>query len=443
MGGVVHNAAQQFQRKKPARETITKRAVDAMRPGDIIADDEVRGFVIRCLPSGTRTYGFRYVNAAGKQRWLPLGLHGSVTPDGARRAARKAAGQVADGRDPVAEKGAIRARAKADIAETLKAVGEDYLIKKCGMRRDGRGKPFYEGDLRTADQRRDIFERLVWPTLGMRSIGAIRRSEIARLLDTVEEQNGPRQADLVLAYLSALFNWYASRSDDFRSPLVRGMARTKPRERARTRVLDDQEIRDLWQAIDEGADQLPACYPRYVRTLLLTALRRREASNGSWTEITGEVWTIPGARMKGKLDHVVALPPAVLALIGVRPKNVKAAPYIFSTTGGARPFSGYSKGKAQLDRLITAIRKKDGRPAMAPWTHHDLRRTAKTLMARAGVRPDISERVLAHVITGVEGVYDRFEYVEEKRDALERLAALVERIVHPPAANVVDIREAV
>lgn len=436
----MHGATQQSERKKPTRGAITKRTVDAMQPGDIIADDEVRGFVVRCLPSGTRTYGFRYVNAAGRQRWLPLGLHGSVTPDGARRGARKAAGQVADGKDPVAERGAARTRAKADAAETLKAVGEDYLVKRCGMRRDESGKPFYESDLRTADQRRDIFERLVWPTLGAHSIGAIRRSEIAKLLDTVEEENGPRQADLVLAYLSALFNWYASRSDEFRSPIVRGMARTRPRERARTRVLDDQEIRDLWQAIDEGADQLPDCYPRYVRTLLLTALRRREASNGSWAEVSGEVWTIPATRMKNKLDHVVPLSPAVLVLIGIKPKNVRAAPYIFSTTGGARPFSGYSKGKAQLDKLISAIRKKGGRPVMAPWTHHDLRRTAKTLMARAGVRPDISERVLSHVITGVEGVYDRFDYFEEKRDALERLAALVERIVNPPAANVVEMR---
>lgn len=76
---------------------------------------------------------------------------------------------------------------------------------------------------------------------------------------------------------------------------------------------------------------------------------------------------------------------------------------------------------------------------MPAWVLHDLRRTAKSLMARAGVRPDISERVLGHVIGGVEGVYDRHTYRDEKADALKRLAALIDSIVNPPAANVIPI----
>jgi hypothetical protein len=84
--------------KKPQRKTVTKRAVDALKPGTMIADDEVRGFVARRLPSGTVTYGYRYMNADGAQRWLPLGLHGKLTPDNARTLAKKAAGQVATAR---------------------------------------------------------------------------------------------------------------------------------------------------------------------------------------------------------------------------------------------------------------------------------------------------------------------------------------------------------
>ena len=75
------------------------------------------------------------------------------------------------------------------------------------------------------------------------------------------------------------------------------------------------------------------------------------------------------------------------------------------------------------------------------WTLHDLRRTAKTLMARAGVRPDISERVLGHVIAGVEGTYDRHSYADEKREALEKLAAMIERILNPQPSNVVTLAE--
>jgi len=131
--------------------------------------------------------------------------------------------------------------------------------------------------------------------------------------------------------------------------------------------------------------------------------------------------------MKAKYDHVVPLTAQALAMVGARPKDAKSRPYVFSTTGGKRAFSGYSKSKAALDREIAKLRKREGRDPMPPWKmQQDVRRTAKTLMGRAGVRPDISERVLAHAIPGVEGVYDRYEYLDEKRDALKRLAALID-----------------
>ena len=226
------------------------------------------------------------------------------------------------------------------------------------------------------------------------------------------------------------------------------MGRVKPRERARKRILTDDEIRDLWSAQDSGAKDLPSCYPAYIRALLLTAVRRAECAQMAWREtepvrcddFDGDVWTIPAARMKGKLDHAVPLTPAVLGLIGDIPKDTKARPFVFSTTGGGRPFSGYSKAKAALDKEIAKLRRKDGRGPMPGWVLHDLRRTAKTLMGRAGVRPDISERVLAHVIPGVEGIYDRWGYLPEKHDALTRLAALVDRIIHP-ATNVSSLDE--
>jgi integrase len=124
--------------------------------------------------------------------------------------------------------------------------------------------------------------------------------------------------------------------------------------------------------------------------------------------------------MKNKLDHAVPLTPAVLALIGERPKDAKARPFVFSTVGGGTPFSGYGKAKATLDQEIAKLRKDGKREPMLPWKLHDLRRTSKTLMVRAGVRPDISERVLSHVIPGVEGVYDKWSYLPEKRDALTK-----------------------
>ena len=105
------------------------------------------------------------------------------------------------------------------------------------------------------------------------------------------------------------------------------------------------------------------------------------------------------------------------------------------------PFSGFGKSKAALDKAVLAAMKKHAKKGvkvepLPNWTLHDLRRTAKTLMVRAGVRPDISERVLGHVIAGVEGTYDRHSYADEKRDALEKLAVMVERILNHLSSNV-------
>jgi integrase len=241
-----------------------------------------------------------------------------------------------------------------------------------------------------------------------------------------------------------MFTWYAARTDSFRTPIVRGMGRVKPRERAGTRVLSDQEIRDIWATLDkaerEKIKNLPPCFARLVRTLLLTAVRLREAGRASWPEIEylrrdeyqGDVLTIPAARMKGKQDHAVPLTPRVFALLGQRPKSadVKNYPFAFSTTHGRRPFGDYGKAKAALDNEIAKLREPEGRDPMPPWQlSRDVRRTAKTLMQRAGVRPDISERVLAHVIPGVARVYDRQGYLSEKQDALTKLDALVDRIL--------------
>ena len=100
------------------------------------------------------------------------------------------------------------------------------------------------------------------------------------------------------------------------------------------------------------------------------------------------------------------------------------------------PYTGFGKSKAKLDKAVLEAMKAQAKKGekvepIPNWTLHDLRRTAKTLMVRAGVRPDISERVLGHVIAGVEGTYDRHSYADEKRDALEKLAQIVERILNP------------
>ena len=400
------------------RAKITKAAVDTLRPGHMLADTDVKGFVVRRLPSGVATYGLRY-RAGGKQRWLALGIHGHLTPDSARRLAKKRIGEVADDRDPAAEREAARIKADAARASTVNALLDAFLER------------YVRGRLRSAPEIERIFGKYVRPRIGAKSIYEIRRRDVVEMLDRIEDENGPVMADRTLAYVRAAFNWHATRDEGFTPPLVRGMARTKTSERARRRILDDQEIRDLWAALETA--KVPAPYPRFVRALLLTAQRRDEIATLRWEAVEKTVFIIDADDHKS--GNTVPLTDEIRALLGKPRKHG----FVFTTTGGMKAFSGFGKAKHALDKAITNLRKKERRGPMRQWQLHDLRRTARSLMSRVGVAPDIGERVLGHVIPGVRGVYDRHSFIEEKRDALERLGALVGRILNPPGDNVVAL----
>ena len=294
--------------------------------------------------------------------------------------------------------------------------------------------------LRSAAEYESAFDRLVKPRIGGLGIYEIRRSHVVKMLDQIEDKNGPVMADRTLAYLRKSFNWYATRDDQFNVPVVRGMARVKPKERARTRVLSDYEIRSIWPVLGELGN-----YGALVRMLLLTAQRHNEVARMSHEEIGEEgIWTIPAKRYKTKRANFVPLSNAALAVVRAQQK-LNDCNYVFPTRAKT-PSSRSGKSKAKLDKAVLAAMKKQATKglkveSLPSWTLHDLRRTAKTLMVRAGVRPDISERVLGHVIAGVEGTYDRHSYASEKREALEKLAAMIERILNPLPSNVGTLDE--
>jgi integrase len=421
-----------MQKPAPNIAKITKRAVDALSPGARIADSEIRGFLVRRLDSGAASYAFRYrVKGTNQQRLISLGLHGTITADQARTLARKRAGEVADGKDPKGEREETRTAATlAKLAETNTV---DAILDKFEAR--------YSSKLRSGDQIKRAFKVYVRPRIGFKSIYGLKRRDINEMLDAIEDENGPVMADRVLAHVRKAFNWWMVQDDEFKSPIVRGMARTKPGERKRKRTLTDDEIRDVWTALDQVAG--PACYPAYVRNVLLTMTRRNESSDMNSTEIDGDLWTIPGERYKNKLDHVVPLSAMALENLKTSPPTVgrKNSHFIFSTTDGKKAFSGFSKAKAELNRQIAKLRKAAGKPAIPRWTLHDLRRTGRTLMSRAGILEDHAERAMGHIIEGVRGTYDRYAYLEEKRRAFEALAALVKLILNPPTDNVVQLKE--
>ena len=143
-----------------------------------------------------------------------------------------------------------------------------------------------------------------------------------------------------------------------------------------------------------------------------------------WAELEGKTWIIPAPRYKTNLDHVIPLSKLALSTL---PKRGNGE-FVFSKNGDTA-MGGYQRHKQAID-AASGVR---------GWVIHDLRRSARSLLSRAGVAADHAERCLGHVIGGVRGVYDRHEYFDEKARAFEALATQVQRIVDPQK-NVVAMR---
>jgi integrase len=364
-------------------------------------DEDLRCFALMVTRSGVRRFVLQYRVHGRSER---LTLKPGLTLKEARHEARKYLGEVAKGTSPLGE----RRKKKLASANTVAAIAAEYF------RRDGK-------KLRSANWQKVALRRLVFPRFGARQIDSIKRSEIVRLLDQIEDDNGPVMADAVLAILRKLFSWHASRSDEFNSPIVRGIR--KQHSRARDRVLSDDELRQIWRATGR-----PGVFNALVRYLLLTATRRTEAARMTRAEISDDDWIIPAQRMKAGIEHVVPLSGDARALLVELPV-IGTGQFVF-TNDGRRPIADLVKPKHELDR----------RSGVTGWRLHDLRRTARSLMSRSGISPDVAERCLAHTIGGVRGIYDRHSYHAEKKRAFEVLAAEVRRIVDPPSGNVVALR---
>jgi len=405
---------------------LTQTFVDKVSAADgaertIYWDKAVSGFGLMVTSSGHRSFVFQYRSGHASRRMNLDGKFLRYEADREKQSGLKVArrarrvdsavetarfeatlvkGAVSGGRDPLKE---LRT-AKAAETDSFRSIAEEYL------KREGK-----DGRLRSLGQRKAMLERLVYPKLGTRQIGEIKRTDIVRLLDAIEDDRGSVMADRALATIRRIMNWHAGRSDDFRSPIVRGMARTKSKERARQRTLTDDELRALWRA----AEAAPGPFGRYVQFLLLSAARRSEAAGMARGELAGADWTLPAARNKIKVDLLRPLPTEAMAVIAKLP-TIEPGNLIF-TMDGKHPLSSFGKFKRDLDK----------RSGVTGWTLHDLRRTARTLMSRAGVPDDHAERCLGHAMAGIRGTYDRHEYHAEKKRAYEALAALIIRILNP------------
>jgi integrase len=383
---------------------LTAKSVENAKPGTSRREvsDGGSGLFLIVQPSGHKSYAVRFrVNGIPRKLTLPAGL----TLHEARQQAAAAMNEAQRGNDPTKAKKIAKQEREIAKANTFAAVALLYLNTEKVRR------------LRTAYQIKDRLTRLAFPLIGDKPIAELRRTQITTALDHIEINNGAVIADRTLSDISCVLKFHAKRSDDYMLPIVPGMNRTSKSERARKRTLTDDEIRKLWATGD-----------RYAQFLLLTAARRDEAAALPWKEIDGNVWILPSARNKTKkYDLLRTLPKAAMEILPSRGHDDE---YVFGLAPD-RPLVAFSRIKKQLD----------AKSGVTGWTLHDLRRTARTLMSRAGVNTDHAERVLGHVIGGIRGVYDRHEYQDEKAHALEALAAEIEKILNPPTGDVAHINE--
>jgi integrase len=406
---------------------LTQLSVDklsAPKKGRVIYWDRLLpGFGLRVTSAGAKTWVamYRVDRRSVMETIAPLARMPKLSD--ARAQARASMATAAAGTNPVAKR---RETEKAEAQNTVAAAVSAYL-DRCDR----------ELALKTAYEWRRIFEHDVLPRWGGRQLYDIGKGDV---LELINEKAARRerarsgagdgavvQANRTLTRLRTFFAW-ATANDLVGSDPTAGV--WKPvREVARDRVLSVDEIRSFWA----GCDQLRMPFGSLFPLMLLTAQRESECAGVRWSEIdtAAQTWTIPSSRSKNRKPHIVHLTALSLAIIGSVPRK-NAQDLLFSGSGETA-VSGFSRAKQRLDRLMGT--------SATPWVLHDLRRTATTGMAALGIAPHVADRVLNHsagTIRGVAAVYNRFDYLGERKAALETWSLYIEDILGIAAQNVVQ-----
>lgn len=409
---------------------LTAKAVEALKADPEkrieVPDPALSGLYLVVQPSGSKSWALRY-RFGGKPAKLTLGRWPVMGVADARAAATEALDTLDHGRNPAGEKKAREEAAAQTNRDTVAAVIELFLRRHASHNRRG-------------DDVAAMFKREIMKKWGEREIQSIGKRDVIEVLDAIVDRGSPVTANRLRAHLNTLFNWAKGRDIVQANPLdgIKPPAPEKPRDR----VLTDDEIRLFWNACDGLAYPFGPLY----RILLLTGQRLREVAEMTWREVDGNTWTLPADRSKNGDEHVIPLSPEVMAILEGLPRIGR---YAFTTTGET-PVSGFTRAKERLDKLMDEAVNKDlpegAEPVkIPPFTIHDLRRTAATGMAGLRFPPHVVEAVLNHrsgTRRGVAGVYNRFDYADEKRAALDAWARRVAALIEGEAGNVVRIERA-
>jgi integrase len=399
---------------------LTKASVAALvLPLDknelFVWDDALPGFGVRLRGDAVRWVVQYRVGA--QQRRESLGDVRKVELDAARKIARQRFAQAELGTDPAAEKAKARAMAIATKL-TFAEVRRRYPKAKEDVVRPN---TYRAAKLHLEEH---------WKPLANRPIDSIKRADVAARLQEISTERGRMAAARARGNLSAMFGWAMREGLCEANPVL---VTNDPAEgiAARDRVLNDHELATVWRACEDDD------FGRIVKLLILTGCRREEIGGLKWSEVdleTGEL-TLPGTRTKNHRPHILGLPSIGVEILRSTPKRA-GRDYVFGGRGAA--FCAWSYATAAMH--VRIARAED--TALPRWVLHDLRRTVRTGMSKIGVAPHIAERVLNHVKSGVEAIYDRHRYEGEIKSALAIWAEHVLATVERRHSNVCSLRRA-
>lgn len=385
---------------------ISKATVDSQAPSakpTFLWDSELRGFGIKINPSGSKTYIVQY-RMGGRDaatRRHTIGNHGSPwTPTSARKEAERILLQCRSGIDP-------RPAKPLPPPDQSHLAFDRYVERFLG---DYGRRNWRAGTLSNA---RSYFQRWATPVLLDRPVTEISRKDVTAVLDSIPVDN-PALPRSVFAAMRKLMGWALERGDIATNPMA---SMTSPKSSApRERVLLAAELNIIWAT----SLNFHGPYGALIRLLMLTGQRRDEVARMQWSEIrqTDYEWHLPEKRTKNGRAHVVPLSSSTVAELNrIGGADWPSQGYVITSNGQA-PFSGYSKKKASFDQEMAD----QGNP-VADWRLHDLRRTCATGLQKLGVRIEITEAILNHasgVMSGIAKVYQRYDWKEEKREALQQ-----------------------
>jgi integrase len=386
------------------RIKLTKGAIDALPTpsSDLIYWDAASpGFGVKVTPRGRKVFVvlYRTGGAGSKLRKYTIGPYGRVTLHQARLAAQKVFAAKLEGRDLAAEKREARRRVVADRVEDLL---ESFIAQHVSQNR-------------SAGEISRLLRRELGTPWGGRSIHEITKRDVVEVISAIEQRGAPSAANKALKSTKTFLRWCVGRAVIDQSP-AEGVP-LPAKEVARDKVLNDQELAQIVVA----ARQIGGPYGGVVEFLALTGQRREEVARIKSDELdfAQRVWTLPKSRTKNGKEHVVHLSKQSIAVL----KRVqKAEPFVFSVLGTG-PFQEFSRAKRMLDQLS----------GVSQWRLHDLRRTCVSGMARLRIAPHVADKILNHqggTISGVAAVYQRHDFLSERRQALDLWGAHLHRILN-------------